>query len=650
MKRFFTMCFKEKILLLILMLLVMSIISHAQNPQGFFLNDFEEKSIASPSYKSLEKPSKSSTATVVIDYTNVVTPVSKYIYGNNANIYMTQMVDQPVLIDNIKTLSPNLIRFPGGNISSVYFWNADDKADLPADVPEYIIDDTGKNSESYPYWYGGNTGSWTMTLDNYYKMLDMTQSTGIITVNYSYARYSKAANPVAAAAHLAAEWVRYDNGKTKFWEIGNESNGTWQAGYRIVTADNKDGQPEIITGSLYGKHLKVFADSMRAAAAEIGATIYIGAQLLQEEPASWATATDKTWNAGVFEETKNIPDFYIIHSYYTPFQTNSTAADILATAATVTKDMMQYVTNAMTTAGVTQKPIALTEWNIFAEGSKQQVSYINGMHAALVLGELIKNKYGEASRWDLANGWGNGNDHGVFSQGDEPDNKTKWNPRPVYYYMYYFQKYFGSHMVGATVSGSNDIVAYASKFSSGQSGVVVVNKGTTEQTVSINLNNFGYGEKYYVYTLTGGTDNGEFSRKVYVNGLGTTLASGGPANVELIQAWGMNISSGIKITAPARSVNYILVENGTNVVTSTTAETSKQLKVYPIPATNSFTIEFPSPGFSRIEIRDVAGKNVRTDVIDPSKASYQINETFVPGIYLVRLTGKDTLNTRIVIK
>jgi hypothetical protein len=644
------MCSKEKILLLIMILLVMSIMSYAQDSQGFFLNDSEEKSITSPPFKSQEKPSKSSTATVVIDYANEVATVSKYIYGNNTNPYMTQMVDQPVLINNIKTLSPNLLRFPGGNISSVYFWNAKDKNDLAADVPEYIIDDKGVSSASYPYWFGGNTSGWTLSLDNYYKMLGMTQSTGMITVNYSYARYSKADNPVAAAAHLAAEWVRYDNGRTKFWEIGNESNGTWQAGYRIVTSDNKDGQPEIITGALYGKHLKVFADSMRTAAAKIGATIYIGAQLLQEEPASWATETDKSWNDGVFKESGNTPDFYIIHSYYTPFATNSTAAEILGTAASVTKNMMQYVTNAMTAAGVTQKPVALTEWNIFAEGSKQQVSYINGMHAALTLGELIKNKYGEASRWDLANGWNNGNDHGVFNQGDEPDNKTKWTPRPVFYYMYYFQKYFGSHMVQATVSGSNDVVAYASKFASGQSGIVVVNKGTTEQIVNIDLNNFGYGDRYYVYTLTGGTDNGEFSRKVFVNGMGTSLASGGPENVELIQAWGINIGSGIKVTAPPRSVNYVLVENGTNVITSTEVTTSKQLKVYPIPATDAFTIEFPSTGFFRIEIKDIGGKCIRTERVEPLQSSCKINGAFAPGVYFVRLIGKDTINARIVLK
>jgi len=70
------------------------------------------------------------------------------------------------------------------------------------------------------------------------------------------------------------------------------------------------------------------------------------------------------------------------------------------------------------------------------------------------------------------------------------------------------------------VSGSSDVVAYASRFDSGQSGIVVINKGKSEQTVGLNIQNFGYGEKFYTYTLTGGTDNGEFSRKVFVNGKG----------------------------------------------------------------------------------------------------------------------------------
>jgi hypothetical protein len=635
--------------LLIVLFALTSIMVHAQSP-GFFLNDFQAKSITNPEFTEGTKPTTAATTTVNVDFTDVITPVSKYLFGNNANIYMTQMVDQPVLIDHIKTLSPNLLRFPGGNISSIYFWNANAQGDLPSDVPQNVMDGNGIQGGDWPYWYGGNTAGWTMSVGNYYNMLEMTSSTGIITVNYAYARYSKAANPVAAAAHLAADWVRYDNGRTKFWEIGNESNGTWQAGHQIKVSDNQDGQPQIITGALYGEHFKVFADSMRKAAAEVGATIYIGAQLLQEAPANWWNNTDKTWNTGVFQKAANSPDFYIIHSYYTPYATNSSAADILNTATTVTHEMMTYVTNSITAGGVTQKPIALTEWNIFAEGSKQQVSFINGMHAAIVLGELIKNKYGQASRWDLANGWNNGNDHGTFSQGDEPDNSTKWNPRPSFHYMYYFQKYFGDHMVDASVTGSSDVLAYASKFESGQSGIVVINKGTAEQTVAINMQHFGYGDNYYVYTLTGGTDNGDFSRKVLVNGTGTTMASGGP-DVKVVKSKRMPIGSGVTITAPKRSVSYVLIENGDNVITGTEDELSMQLAVYPNPSSGVFHITLPSTGFSRLNISDVNGKKVFDVTIDRDQTEIDINVKTLSGIFFLRAEkGDSVLTKKIVLK
>ena len=95
-----------------------------------------------------------------------------------------------------------------------------------------------------------NNDSWTCSVDKYYQMLQQTGNEGMITINYGYARYGTSANPVAAAAHLAADWVRYDNGRTKYWEIGNENHGTWEAGYRIDLSQNKDGQPEIINGTV----------------------------------------------------------------------------------------------------------------------------------------------------------------------------------------------------------------------------------------------------------------------------------------------------------------------------------------------------------------------------------------------------------------
>jgi hypothetical protein len=620
---------------------VISLNSFGQNPQGFFLNDFQPKTAAIPSSVDVAKPTAAATVNINVNVNQQVTPVSKYLFGNNANIYMTQMVDQPDLIDHIKELSPNVLRFPGGNISSLFFWNATTKDQLPADVPPVLLNADGSNAWAQDYngyWYGGNTGSWTMSLDNYYEMLDMTNSTGIITVNYSYARYSTATNPVAAAAHLAADWVRYDNGRTKFWEIGNESNGNWQAGWRINTANNHDGQPQIITGNLYGQHFKVFVDSMQAAAAEVGATIYIGAQLLQEAPANWWTDTDKNWNSGVLQAAQDKPDFHIIHSYYTPYNTNSTASEILNGAASVTKDMMDYVTSSVATAGRAPKPLALTEWNIFAVGSKQMVSYVSGIHATLVLGEAIKNKYAMASRWDLSNSWDDGNDHGMFSSGNEPG-IPQWTPRPVFYYMYYFQKYFGDHMVSSTVSGSSDIIAYASTFDSGEAGVVVVNKGTSSQTVQLTMNNYGYGDKFYWYSLTGGTDNGEFSRKVSVNGKTTTLAAGGPADIESIAANAAQISDGVRVTVPGRSVQYILIEQGDNVITGM-EESSNRMNLYPNPSSGKFKIDLSSSGYSAVRITDLQDKQLYAAAIDPSQRALEIDASLSPGLYFVRLQRK----------
>ena len=300
------------------------------NSIGFFLNDWAAKTFTAPTFKDTSLPQSASTVTVNIDAATVITKVPSSTFGQNANIWMTQMITEPSLMNYMTNLKANPIRFPGGSISDVFFWNAE-PGTPPGDAPATLPDADGKAGPSN-FWFGKNADSWTFSVENYYKMLQQTGSYGMITVNYGYARYGTGADPVASAAHLAADWVRYDNGRTKYWEIGNENNGTWEAGYRIDVNNNKDGQPQLITGDLYGRHYNVFVDSMRAAAQEIGKTIYIGAQLLEKEPEAWQTSTDKTWNTGVLAQVKSNNDFYIIHSYFTPYQTNASADVILNTA------------------------------------------------------------------------------------------------------------------------------------------------------------------------------------------------------------------------------------------------------------------------------------------------------------------------------
>jgi hypothetical protein len=524
------------------------------NTIGFFMNDWEAKAFTAPSYTDKVLPAITS-YTINVNPSAIITKVPKSEFGNNANLWMTQMVTESSLMQNITNLHPYIIRFPGGSISDVFFWNSN-KNSPPADAPDSLVDYTGKKSPS-GFWFGKNTESWTLAVDNYYNMLQQTNNQGIITINYGYARYGRGANPVAAAAHLAADWVRYDNGRTKYWEIGNENFGNWEAGFRIDKSKNKDGQPEILTSTLYGKHFNVFADSMRKAAASIGKTIYIGAVFA--ESATTSNGAVPNWNSEIIGQAKNKPDFYVVHSYFTPYNSNSNATVILNSATTESPKIMSFVQQELQANGAEIRPVVMDEWNIFAVGSMQPVSFINGMHAVLVMGEALRNKYGMTARWDFANGWDSGNDHGMFSSGSEPG-VPAWNPRPAFYYMYFFQKMLGDRLVESDNGGNTSLVTYASSFSSGQVGVTIVNKGTSQYYVKLNIKNFRKGSRFYWYVLTGGSDNGEFSRKVFVNDNGTNYEGGGPANYAGLTAFSALTTDGIKVTVPARSVICLVVD------------------------------------------------------------------------------------------
>lgn len=613
----------------------------AQNPQEFFLDDWQPKTATSPLYVNTPQPAEAATVTISVDLKDTITKVSKYIYGNNAIPWAGKMNTKTTLVKDITNLKPNVLRWPGGNLSNEHFWDAvQDKG--PTDIPPTL--------KINPLNAGMNTTNWAMTVNDYYDLLKKTNSTGCICVNYSYARYGTSPDPVTTAAHYAANWVRYDNGRTKLWEIGNENQGPWEAGYEIDTSLNQDGQPKIITGELYGQHCRVFIDSMKSAAAEIGADIKIGVGL-QDSYVTWNDVM-KNWNSGVLPQVADKADFLIIHSYYTPHDQNSGVSVILNSAAK-TKDIKEYALNDLKKyTDIENLPIALTEWNIFATGSAQAVSYVNGMHATLVFGELIKNRYGQAMRWDLANGWNNGNDHGLFARKDEPG-VTEGTAHAPFYYMYYFQKYFGDVMVKSTVSGSSNIITYASSFSSGESGVVVINKGTTKQIVDLKFDNYPDAKSFYRFVLTGGTDNGDFSRKVFVNGEGSTLAGGGPANYETIKAYGKSIYGTTKFEVPPLSATYVLVsQDSIPVITGIKNIEKPDLKIYPNPTSGDFTIHCPSFKYDKLEIFNLTGRKlVEQNLNQSERTSENYNFNLKAGVYILNLyNGNQQISRKLVIK
>jgi len=610
-------------------------------PQGFFMADWQPRTTISPEYSEAQPVTDPVTVSITVDFTDTLTKIPPYLFGDNANLWTGTMAENKPLMKHMANREMGVLRGPGGSISDVFFWNRNVNQ-RPADIPSTL---TGSTATDWP-WYGDrpNPGdNWTMAVDSFYSILSKTGVTGMITVNYGYARYGTGVNPVANAAHMAADWVRYDNGRSKFWEIGNEVFGSWEAGYRIDRAQNKDGQPEYITPTLYGQHCVVFIDSMKAAAAETGADIKIGVVMVE------ASGTGATWNQNVAAQVGDRADFYSVHSYYTPYNQNSDVTTVL-NSPSLTGNYKTYIWNEVEKAGKPKIPIALTEYNIFATGSNQAVSHANGMHAVLVTGEAMKTGYGAATRWDLANGWDNGNDHGMFSY-NEPG-IPNYTPHPAFFHLFYLRKFTGDVLLNSTVTGAPGVKVIPTAFFSGQIGAAIVNTAKTQKVVRVNLKNFRAGDRYYTYTLTG-TAGVDFSRKVFVNGTGNALVAGGPADYESIKANSVLIGDEIRIKTDPLSVTFILIEPGTkelvinNEVTSVEKPSYEStVHIYPNPASEGFTVTNIPSGTATAEIKDISGRIVYAE----NETFYDTDKTFspdlLPGVYFITFEGKTHRTTK----
>jgi hypothetical protein len=605
-----------------------------------FLEDFMPKKATIPISLMADKTTENPTVTVTLT-TDTLGKISRYVFGNAIAAWMGNNTGNATFVKNTQALNPSLIRFPGGSWSNIFFWNG-----RPTDLPDSIYDGTtGKMGLFYSI---SGKNDWSTTTDNYYKLRQQTGSQGLITINYGYARYGLSNNPVAQAAHLAAQWVRYDKGRTKFWEIGNENGGPWEAGWMIDTKTNKDGQPKIITGQLYGQHFRVFADSMRVAAAEVGAKIYIGAQVLHFDGSTSWNSVDRTWNAGVFKEVGDAADFYVMHNY---FGNDANSENLLAVAATEPKKNISFIQQDITNKKAFLKPVAVTEYNMNSNSANATMgrSYINGMQATILFNELIKNNFGLGARWLLASG-----EDGMFYQGN--DNSLMWQARPDFYYAYYQQKFTGDHAIPATSTNSN-ILAYASRFASGETGVVIVNKGKTAQVVKIDPKNIGVGNQYYSYSLTGGTDNGDFSLYVSVNGVNPTGTQWGPReSLETIPASAYSTGDAITVNSPGRSVQFIMVETGTKILYPTSVESGlnndPRLSNYPNPFSSLTTIQLqtPSNAFVSLEVFDQNGRRVATLVnkkLPSGTHEIEFDGSFLPvGMYFYQLKVGESSTTR----
>jgi hypothetical protein len=93
------------------------------------------------------------------------------------------------------------------------------------------------------------------------------------------------------------------------------------------------------------------------------------------------------------------------------------------------------------------------------------------------------------------------------------------------------------------------------------------------------------------------------------------------------------IGGGVKISSPAKSVQYVLIENGNNVITSVTSE-SREFAVYPNPSSGAFEIVFPVKNCQHISVIDQTSKIVM-EVNESFGERLEIKQNFAKGIYTI---------------
>jgi hypothetical protein len=482
---------------------------------------------------------------------HVLRPLPRTLFGNNAAVWDGGNLQSLDLFDRLKAVNVSLLRFPGGSTSDTYHWDNS--------YPPYAV---------AQHW-DQMSQPWAASTAEYMYVVRRLGAIPLLTANYGYATYDTTATDgsPANAARLAADWVEYcnapndgsnPNGGTdwaaqraldgspepfavRYWEIGNETFGSWEVGY----------DPD---GSAYAENFKTIADAMKA----VDPTISIGLVAQVDAPG-------QPWTATVLSHPGTIDraDFLIVHDYFEyivdPSQLSATALLAQASQVGERKAWLDDLVAANTTKPPGAIPYYLGEYNGTIPDNPMQVSLVNGLFISKVLGELATTGWAAASIWDVLNGYDTSSGLGAgdlgfltASQPGVPD----FTPRPSYYPFYFYTRNFGDHLV-EVASTDPDVTAYASTWSDGGTGVVVVNEATSSKRVTFSLEGGRAAGRANAWILSG---DSLAATQVTLDGQAASTLVGGPLPEAVSPYWVPESPDGtFVVTLPPGSVGSVVL-------------------------------------------------------------------------------------------
>ena len=535
--------------------------SHGQRPPmhgnpGWFLDDWQPKKAKLPkNVRQVAAPETTPDAFASVDFGTPLTKVSQHIFGNHLGIWVNRSnVDKEEFILPLRDMGVSVIRYPGGNASNDFFWNASERSECPPGVPDTIWKNNGRQTPPKL----GREGNFKFSPEHFYDLLLTTGATGSVCVNYSYALYGEEeeeAKRVQLAAEYAGDWVRHANVEHKlgiqFWEIGNENWGPWQAGYSVPGRGD-------ISPKKYGEHCRAFIEEMKAA----DSSIKVGVVGYQKPKSN--NPIQSRWNEEVLPEVAEVADYIILHDYFTEFKAVLSPEEMFASVDTAYShiDVINKAWAETVQSSDPPLPIALTEFNtrsratISAGNGATNVSHSAGLFISHALGEFIRQGYGSAMMWDISNGYADGEDHGVFASPKEHD-VPELTPHPSFYHYYMYDKCFGDTYYDCPTDDPQ-LRVHASSFSSGEAGLVILNGSRKARTLEVELVNMGGARKAYQYLVH---NDDPLSRKTYINGETGPHAAGGPERYWKVPAlsWPLDTNN-LVVDCPPFSASYVLIE------------------------------------------------------------------------------------------
>jgi alpha-N-arabinofuranosidase len=344
-------------------------------------------------------------------------------------------------------------------------------------------------------WPGGSWG------DIYHEYAPPNSGYGSYTTNFihiatnAHAQAFMIANYGTGTSNEAADWVRLCNVTNhcafKYWEIGNECYGSWEA-------DNNTNPPYVVHDPwTYAMRFRDYYNAMKA----VDPTIKIGAVAVPGEDSdvnnlSHPVTNPRThithygWTPVMLTYLRSLaikPDFLVDH-FYPEYQADSDPFLLQSTgiwtnqAADLRQQLNDYFQGAV--PGI---ELVCTENNSDSGNQgRQSTSIVNALYQADSMSQLMKTEFNAFLWWDLRNGQNFPSDGGDFnstlygwrSWGDMGIMLGGTTIRYPTFYSMKLMQYFvraGDTVLNAS-SDSRYLSTYAASNSSGGLTLLVINK------------------------------------------------------------------------------------------------------------------------------------------------------------------------------